>query len=139
MVKCIVVKVVLGLMFVMSSTVLFSQDSKVKYPDISGIWKIANSPNTLCSIFQKDDMVFLSVDIHNKFVSYHFGKFVSEKQIQLESSQYFYSGCVSKSKNVFTLLTDKKIKNDVEVIDNNCNNNLGWKGSNILEFVKRIK
>ena len=139
MFKSIVGKVVLGLMFVMSSTILLSQDSKVKYPDISGIWKITNSPNTYCSIFQKDDMVYLSVDIHNKFVGYHFGKFVSDKEIHLESSQYFYGGCISKSRNVFTLLNDKKIKNDVEIIDNNCNNTLGWKGSNILEFVKRIK
>jgi len=47
MVKCIVVKVVLGLMFVMSSTVLFSQDSKVKYPDISGVWSMGQCITTI--------------------------------------------------------------------------------------------
>jgi hypothetical protein len=78
MVKSIVGKVVLGLMFLMSSTILFSQDSKVKYPDISGIWKIGSCLVTLTQF----DLYVISSCICDGHVWYETGKFIDNKTFQ---------------------------------------------------------
>lgn len=137
MVKSIVGKVVLGLMFVMSSTILVSQDSKVKYPNISGIWSVGGN-SFIHNIFQKGDSVFVSC-IDNGYTWFHYGKFIDKKTVILNQIGRYPNGCIFKSKNVFTLVNEKQIINEYEFVDNNCGHSKGKKGKNILYLIHIVE
>jgi hypothetical protein len=110
MVKSIVGKVVLGLMFLMSSTILFSQDSKVKYPDISGIWKI-DGTSILVTVKQFEQYVTSTCTYGNcNIVWFANGEFANSKVINAKATHYS-NGKTTRSNHVFKITGPGKISN----------------------------
>jgi len=135
MVKCIVVKVVLGLMFVMSSTVLFSQDSKVKYPDISGVWSMGQCITT---ITQYDGKVIMTHTCGTN-LWYDVGDFIDNKTVQTKSMGRSSTGCVTITEHTYTLTKNGNLINEWVYNDSNCGYKKGSSGSNTLTFVMKFR
>ena len=138
MIKSIVGKVVLGLMFVVSSTILFSQDSKVKYPDISGIWSVSGSKLSM-NFFQNNDKVYGTVVGYGNNSIYLYGNFIDDKTIILDNIMRTENGCISKSKNKLTFINTNSILNEGEHLESKCGTVTGKLPSNVLTLVYRVK
>ena len=135
MVKSIVGKVVLGLMFVMSSTIVFSQDSKVKYPDISGIWSMGQCITT---ITQYDEKVIITSTCGTN-VWYEVGDFIDNKTVQTKCMGRLSTGCVTITEHTYTLTKNGNLINEWVCSDSNCGYKKGSSGSNTLTFVMKFR
>ena len=135
MVKSIVGKVVLGLMFVMSSTILFSQNEGEKYPDISGFWKIRGG--NVLSIYQVGSLVYQSNQFQNNNIT-HRGVFIDKNTVKFKGEVNSNVTCYQKFSGTLTIKNNKEMYWEWIFPENGC-----YIGKNVgnqtIDFLRKFQ